>query len=64
MVKKAAKKKVAKKVEHGFVFIGNGNDDPSNICMGGYVFQLNGHAVEVAEPFASRLRGNSHFKEV
>jgi len=63
MVKKA-KKKVEQKVEHGFVFIGNGNDDPSNICMGGYVFQLNGRPVDVPEPFAGKLRTHTHFKEV
>jgi len=48
----------------GFVFVGNGDSDPAYISMGGYMFKLNGRAVPVAEPFATRLRGNNHFKEV
>ena len=67
MVKKAKKKvakKAAKKIEHGFVFIGNGDNDPANICMGNHVFQLNGRPVDIPEPFASKLRRHTHFKEV
>ena len=64
MVKKAKKKVAKKKVEHGFVFIGNGDNDPANICMGSYVFQLNGRPVDVPEPFAGKLRTHTHFKEV
>ena len=67
MVKKAAKKKVAKKGEfipkNSFVFVGNGESDPAYISMLGYMFKLNGNAVEVAEPFASKLRRHTHFKE-
>ena len=69
MVKKATKK-VAKKVEiieeyptNSFVFVGNGNSDPAWISMGGYLFGLNGRAVEVNEAFAKKLRGNAHFQE-
>ena len=47
-----------------FVFIGNGKDDPAWISMGGYMFGLNGRAVPVAEPLATKLRGNGHFREV
>ena len=48
----------------GFVYIGQGKENPSNIGLYGYMFKLNGEAVEVDEPFASNLRTNSHFKEV
>ena len=62
---KKAKKKVVKKVEHGFVFIGNGKDDPASIKLDDYLFLLNGKPVEVADTvLASRLRNNSHFTEV
>ena len=65
MPKKKAKKKAVKKIEHGFVFIGNGNSDPKSIRYGDYTFRLNGKAVEVEDGvLAGRLRGNSHFKEV
>jgi hypothetical protein len=66
MVKKAAKK-VAKKGEfipkNSFVFVGNGDSDPAWISMGGYLFGLNGRAIEVDEKFARKLRGNNHFVE-
>ena len=68
---KKGSKKVVKKVEtkaekmpEGFVFVGNGMSDPAYISMGGYMFKLNGRAVPVAEPFATKLRGNNHFKDV
>lgn len=48
----------------GFVYIGQGDSNPSYIGLYGYMFDLNGDPVEVAEPFASNLRTNSHFKEV
>ena len=61
MPKKKAKKKAVKKVEHGFVFIGNGNSDPKSIRYGDYTFRLNGKAVEVDERLAARLRGNYYW---
>lgn len=64
--KKASKKKVAKKVAPKypkFVFVGNGDNDPDEIVMYGFVFKLNGKAVEVADKqVAAKLKNNSHFK--
>jgi hypothetical protein len=48
----------------GFVYIGQGDSNPEYIGLYGYMFELNGDAVEVEEPFASNLRTNNHFKEV
>jgi len=50
--------------QKGFVYIGQGDSNPSYIGLYGYMFYLNGEAVEVEEPFASNLRTNNHFKEV
>jgi hypothetical protein len=54
-----------KPLSNEFVFIGNGKDDPAWISMFGYMFGLNGRAIEVKnEWLAIKLRGNSHFREV
>jgi len=50
--------------QKGFVYIGQGDENPSYIGLYGYMFYLNGDAVAVEEPFASNLRTNSHFKEI
>lgn len=50
---------------NSFVFIGNGKNDPAWISMFGYMFGLNGRAIEVKDPWlVKKLRGNGHFKEV
>ena len=48
----------------GFVYIGQGKENPDYIGLYGYMFDLNGDAVEVDEAVASKLRTNNHFKEV
>jgi len=54
-----------KPLSNEFVFIGNGKDDPAWISMFGYMFGLNGRAIEVKNPrLIAKLRGNSHFREV
>ena len=62
--KKVAKKTVAKKPAFPkFVFIGNGDNDPEQVNPYGYVFKLNGPAVEVRDKaVAAKLANNSHFK--
>lgn len=63
--KKVARKKAVRKKKSGFVFIGNGNDDPSEITAYGYTFKLNGDPVEVKDEFAAKkLAGHSHFKQL
>lgn len=48
-----------------FVYVGDGNDPPKTTTPFGYVFQLNGEPVDVAESDAiQRLRGNKCFREV
>jgi len=66
MAKKAAKKKVAKKkVAKGFVFTGDkaGGHNPAWISMHGYMFKLDGKAIEVVDDVAVKLRTHSHFTE-
>ena len=64
MTKKATKKKVTKKPKSRFfVFVGDGNDDPSHISMMGYDFKLNGRKVKVSDEAAAKLANNSHFAE-
>ena len=53
-----------KAAQKGFVYIGQGDSNPSYIGLYGYMFKLNGDAVEVEEHHAACLRTNNHFKEV
>lgn len=65
-MKKVAKKRAAKKeVAKGFVFTGDriGGCDPEWIEVHGYLFGLNGRAVEVSDEVAAKLRTHSHFTE-
>ena len=70
MVKKVtAKKPIVEKPEefpsNCFVFTGDpvAGCDPAWISSNGYMFGLNGRAVEVTEEVAKRLRTHSHFTE-
>ena len=72
-MKKAAKKKVAKKPKgrqagtslRSFVFTGDkiGGCDPESIVFFGYTFELNGKAIKVSAETAKAIENNRHFTE-
>ena len=69
MVKKATKKKVAKKKVNkgrGFVFTGDtvGRCDPEYIMMYGIKFDLNGAPRYIPDEIAKLIENNRHFTEV
>lgn len=45
-----------------FQYIGSGDAPPEETTVFGYEFALNGPAVEVPEPFATKLRNNRTFR--
>lgn len=46
-----------------FRFIGNGDNDPAEVTLGGVTFPK-GEPVEAPEGWEDRLRGNAHFQVV